>query len=201
MEKTAVQKLARVLRIMVTVLIVCNIIALILVPGMVLSAEETYPNSLWGIFEDRFLIFFHFRSPAEDDVMIPLIFAALTGWWECFQYPITSFYAVFLLMCGGCTLVILRQARRILGTILEGNPFQMSNAVSMKRAAVCCWVISGAALIRTVWELARLQNTAPLYTYNTLFIVVFLMAGLLFQVMSTLFRQAAELREDQDLTI
>ena len=40
-----------------------------------------------------------------------------------------------------------------------------------------------------------------IYTYNTLFIPIFLMGGLLFLVMSALFRQAAELKEDQDLTI
>ena len=37
--------------------------------------------------------------------------------------------------------------------------------------------------------------------YNALFIPVFFMAGLVFMVMSALFRQAAELKEDQDLTI
>ena len=41
----------------------------------------------------------------------------------------------------------------------------------------------------------------PFFTYNTLFVPVFFMAGLLFMVMSALFRQAAELKEDQDLTI
>ena len=34
-----------------------------------------------------------------------------------------------------------------------------------------------------------------------LFVPAFFMAGLLFLVMSALFRQAAELKEDQDLTI
>lgn len=40
-----------------------------------------------------------------------------------------------------------------------------------------------------------------LFTYNTLFIPAFFMGGLLFLVMSALFQQAAELKEDQDLTI
>ena len=42
---------------------------------------------------------------------------------------------------------------------------------------------------------------APLFTYTTLFVPAFFMAGLLFLVMSALFGQAAELKEDQDLTI
>ena len=36
MEKTAVQKLAGVLKILVTITFVCNLIALLLVPGMVM---------------------------------------------------------------------------------------------------------------------------------------------------------------------
>lgn len=38
-------------------------------------------------------------------------------------------------------------------------------------------------------------------TYNAVAIPIFFMAGLLFLVMSALFGQAAELKEDQDLTI
>ena len=37
--------------------------------------------------------------------------------------------------------------------------------------------------------------------YTALFVPAFFMAGLLFLVMSALFRQAAELQEDRDLTI
>ena len=74
-------------------------------------------------------------------------------------------------------------------------------ARAMKRAALFCWGISAAALCRFVWEVAALQNMAPLFTYNALAIPVFFMGGLLFLVMSALFRQAAELQEDQDLTI
>lgn len=201
MERTGVKKLARTLRIMVTVLIVCNVIAMFLVPAIVLLSGEAYPNSLWGVLEDRFLIFFHLRSLAEDDVNIPFVFAVLAGWVECFLYPVTAFYGLFLLLCGRCTLEILRQARRILDTILEGNPFQLKNALALHRAAVCCWIISGAALVKLILWFILEKNMAPLFTYTTLFIPAFLMAGLLFQVMSALFRQAAELKEDQDLTI
>ena len=77
----------------------------------------------------------------------------------------------------------------------------MANARSMKRAALCCWVISAASLVRLILWLWAEGNPAPLFTYTALFIPAFFMAGLLFQVMSALFRQAAEMKEDQDLTI
>ena len=71
----------------------------------------------------------------------------------------------------------------------------------MKRAAASCWGIALLAAVRmAVWFL-RLRSAAPLFTFTALFIPVSLMAGLLFLVMSALFRQAAELKEDQDLTI
>ena len=63
------------------------------------------------------------------------------------------------------------------------------------------WGIALLAAVRmAVWFL-RLRSAAPLFTFTALFIPVSLMAGLLFLVMSALFRQAAELKEDQDLTI
>ena len=89
----------------------------------------------------------------------------------------------------------------MLDTILQGNPFQNANARALKRAAVCCWVISGLALVRLVLWLWAEGNPAPLFTYTALFVPAFFMAGLLFLVMSALFRQAAGLQEDQDLTI
>ena len=74
-------------------------------------------------------------------------------------------------------------------------------ARALKRAALACWVISGGAFVRLVLWLWVERGPAPLFTYNALFIPAFFMAGLLFMVMSALFRQAAELKEDQDLTI
>jgi len=115
--------------------------------------------------------------------------------------PAAAFLTVFFWLCGVCTALILWQARCVLDTILAEDPFRMANARALKRAAVCCWIISGSALIRLVLWLYAEGNMKPFFTYNTLFVPVFFMAGLLFMVMSALFRQAAELKEDQDLTI
>ena len=58
-----------------------------------------------------------------------------------------------------------------------------------------------AALLRTVWGLFYYQSAGPLLTYNALFVPVFLVAGLGCMVMSALFRQAAEMKAENDLTI
>ena len=121
--------------------------------------------------------------------------------WGVWTDNILSLVTLFLWLCGICTAVILWQAKKVLDTILAQKPFQMTNARCLHRAAVCCWIIAGAALVRLGLWLWADGTPAPLFTYTALFIPAFFMAGLLFQVMSVLFRQASELKEDQDLTI
>ena len=197
MERTSVQKLARVLRVLVMIALVCNIVTLLLVPGlanlfMADSWEELAHD--WGILGFGNLLKFFALC------WWPILWImALIGEVDGGTYWLVL--TLFLLACGTCTAVILWQARRVLDTILKGNPFVKDNAKSMKRAAICCFLISGAALARLIWGFAYYQSIAPLLSYNALFIPIFLMGGLLFLVMSALFRQAAELKAENDLTI
>ena len=89
----------------------------------------------------------------------------------------------------------------MLRTILRGAPFSAENAVSLRRAAVCSFVVSGAALARLVFSVWYFRSPQPLLSYNALFVPIFAMAGLLCLVMSALFRQAAEMKAENDLTI
>ena len=190
MEKTAVQKLAGVLKILVTITFVCNLIVLPLVPVLVsvagcqiplpellgnLTAEPPLPGDDWPYF-----------SPG-----LQMFLVVVGAWTENFAF--TFVLTLFLLFCGICTAVILWQGRRVLGTILNG--------VSLRRAAVCCFLIAAAALARVVWGLFYYGSVAPLLTYNALFVPIFILGGLLCLVMSALFRQAAELKAENDLTI
>lgn len=119
------------------------------------------------------------------------------AWADGYHLPLI----VFLMFCGVCTAVVLWQGRRVLDTVLRGEPFCTENAVSLRRAAVCGFCISGAALLRMLWGFRYYGNIHPLLTYNALFVPVFAMAGLLCLVMSALFRRAAELKAENDLTI
>ena len=164
MREKPVQYTAKLLRILVYIVLGCNVVCLPLVPYFVLMSILIQSLKV---------------------LTVPYAIAMIAFFW----------------ICGCCTAVILWQAKRILDTILAGEPFQMANAVSMNRAAAACWVISAVALVRFVAETVILWNPVTVFTYNTLFIPCFFMAGLLFRVMAALFRQAAELQEDQDLTI
>ena len=190
MERTSVEKLARVLRVLVVITFVCNIVALLFVPFMAVSWYYDGYGSLENIVGT-------FRYDVSDGWAIFFD----TPYYMVWQYADTAVLTAFLLACGICTAVILWQGKRVLETVLKGEPFTLANAVSLKRTAICCFLISGAALVRLIWGFAAYQSILPLLTYNALFVPIFLMAGLLCMVVSALFRQAAELKAENDLTI
>ena len=181
MERTRVQKLAYVLKILVTITFVCNLIALIMVPG---------------------LVHIGLQQGLDYDIDDTLHMLFLGGWslWG-FNGPYADVLSGFLLFCGACMAVILWQGRRVLNTILKATPFCTENSVTLRRAGICCFLISAAALVRVIWRLCYDQSIAPLFSYNALFVPLFFLGGLLCLVMSALFRQAAEMKAENDLTI
>lgn len=179
MRAASVQKIAEILDALVLIAFVCNLIALFLVPGLVFASPQARANLLFHVAIRYFLL-------------------AWTGVW-CDAY--LAVLTLFLLFSGVCTAFILWQARRVLKTILRGEPFSMENAISLRHAAVSCFLIAAAALIRLIFSICLYRSPHPLATYNALFVPIFAMAGLLCLVMSALFRQAAELKAENDLTI
>ena len=194
MEKIPVQKIARVLYILVLAALACNVIALYLVPTAVFLGGE---GLLGGITDYLSGVFY----PGPDDVVTARVFASLAAWTFVWADAYNAVLTLFLLVSGCCTAVILRQARRVLQTILRGEPFAPENAVSLRRAAWACFLIAGAAMARVLFSVCYYRSPRPLATYNALFVPMFAMGGLLCLVMSALFRQAAELKAENDLTI
>lgn len=194
MKTVPVQKIARALNALVLAALVCNVIALYLVPTAVFIGGEGLLGGaaayLGGIF-----------SPGADDIVMARIAASVMAWGFVWTNAYNIVLTLFLLVSGCCTAVILWQARRVLKTILRGEPFSLENAVSLNRAAVGCFLIAGAALARVIFSACYYRSLLPLATYNALFVPMFAMGGLLCLVMSALFRQAAELKAENDLTI
>ena len=194
MRGISVQKVAKVLKVLVTLTFVCNLIALYLVPVAVMSKSP----SLWeGIRSYLGGILF----PGEDGIVMAGVFASLLSWAWVWKDAYDLVLAAFLLFSGCCTAVVLWQGRRVLDTILRGEPFAAENAVSLRRAALCAFCIAGAALVRVIWGIWYYQSLRSLTSYNALFVPIFAMAGLLCLIMSALFRQAAEIKAENDLTI
>ena len=195
MEKVSVEKLSKILKVMVTITFVCNLLALILVPGMarMRGLDALMDSVAW----------LRIGGESAGVIFLRLVGYCLASWSEVWVFgdSYSQVLTVFLLFCGCCTAVILWQARRVLDTILAGETFTFGNAANMKRAAVCCLLISLAALCRLLWGFVHYQSIRPLLTYNALFVPVFSMGFLLCMVMSALFHQAAELKAENDLTI
>lgn len=198
MSKSTVQTIARVLKVLVTITFVCNLIALPLVPVLVSAAgcDIPLPELLDNLTAEP--------PPPGDDWLyfspgMQLFLVVAGAWTDNFAY--TLVLTLFLMFCGICTAVILWQGRRVLNTILRGTPFCLENAVSLRRAAVCGFVIALAALGRVIFSLCWFRSPAPLVSYNALFVPIFAMFGLLCLVMAALFGQAAEIKAENDLTI
>lgn len=193
MKNQRLKKLVRVLRALVLVTFICNILALLVVPVLVfLSPKGAAEAGIQGMAG--------FLGLGGARVNHPAALLALS-WLLVWETPYQAVLTVFLLVCGVCTACILWQAVQVMDVMLLGSPFVRENALRLRRASVGCFVISAAALCRTVWGFFYYRSLGPLLTYNFLFCPLFLMGGLLFLVMSALFQQAAEMREEQELTI
>lgn len=194
-ERKNVMRVARVLKILVTLTFLANIVVWFLVPVMVcLSPDRTLISMAEGM---SYLLGWE-KAP---EGYFPFLLSFFGSWILVWTEAYSAVLALFLMLCGVCTAVILWQGRRVLDTILRGTPFCGENAGNLKRAAVCCFLISAFALARVLWGVWFFQSVRPLLTYCGLFVPIFLMSGLLCLVMSALFRQAAQIKAENDLTI
>ena len=191
MKSVSVQKAARVLNVLVWIALICNLAVLPAVPGLIYFRFATEnPITLSGL---RGTFAYDF-----DDGLGNLLNIYLGTVWK---EPYTAVLTLFLLFVGICTALILWQALLTLESILRGTPFPFENAHALQKAGFLSFLISFAALARVVFGICFYQSFRPLTTYNALFVPVFAMFGLLCLVMSALFRQAAEMKAESDLTI
>ena len=178
----------KILRFLLLAAFICDLLILPMVPALVVLDGIEPLGAL--------------AASGMPDIPAWLLAIVIVSWgyvWTAGGY--TVMLTLFLLFSGVCAAVILWQCRRVLSTILRGEPFSTENAVSLRRAAVCGFLIAAAALVRLVFSLFYTRSLLPLTTYNALFVPIFAMFGLLCLVMSALFRQAAELKAENDLTI
>ncbi|MFR5405367.1 MAG: DUF2975 domain-containing protein [Oscillibacter sp.] len=139
MSNSTVQILARVLRVLLIFALLLNVLALLLVPASVMVNAENLFGGAGTFLHDLF-------HPEADDVTAAGVSAIFLSWVWIWGEGANALIALFLVICGICTALILLQGLRVLGTILQGAPFSTQNAVSLRRAAVCSFCIAGVAL-------------------------------------------------------
>lgn len=191
MEKTSVQKLARVVRVLILIVFAFNLIALLTVPVLTTLLAEGARDL------ESVKVLLNARFPGQVSFFEALAVMWLFSW----RHLAGVIINLFLLACGICTAVILWQAKGVLDNILRAKAFSFDNGKKMKNAAICCFIISAAALIFESIGLGCYNGTMLFLTFGLLLIPMFFIAGLICLVMSALFRQAAELKAENDLTI
>ena len=191
MKNVPVQTIADVLLVLSLILLAGDVLLMPLVPAF---AYFRYGDPS-GMEFQRLIATFAYDA---DDGLGNLVHTILV---EAWQTPRTALLSLFLLVCGLCGAVLLIQGARILESVSAGTPFLPKNSLYLKRAARCCFVISFAALVRTVCGLCLQGSLRPLFSYTALFIPLFFMTGLFFLVTAPLFHSAAALKVENDLTI
>ena len=167
MEQTNVQKLARVLRVLVLLVLACNLVCLLLVPGIAGLLAQGGPGQLrlWTLGLGQYLSAGTAEGYGVHNVGHMLLFFA-GSWQWVWSDASAAAVTLFLWLCGICTAVILWQAKRVLDTILQGNPFQKANARALKRAAVCCFVIAAGGIDLSVGSLLAFSGVLSLQVMN-----------------------------------
>lgn len=115
MEVSHVQKIARVLNILVVIALVCNIVILFFVPVAVLSGK---PGLLEGLGE----YFGGILHPNEDDIVAAGVAASFLSWLTFWQNAETAALTLFLVAAGICTALILWQGRPGAAHHFAGGP-------------------------------------------------------------------------------
>ena len=116
----------------------------------------------------------------------------------CFENIIWStgenywFLLVFLYLTGVLGLVMVYELRRIFKNINNHDPFTKQNTISLNRIASMSLLISAAYVVKILFFISFLTIIVA---------AVFLLVGLAGLVFSQLFRQAVEVKEENDLTI
>ena len=111
-----------------------------------------------------------------------------------------------LFLTGGLSLLgMLFYLRKIIGSLIKKTPFTWSNVKSLKRISIFCLLISicyGANIFinkqYTSFTIVNIDNNG-IHT-NLEFLIFFFAACFIF-VLSQVFKQAVEFKEENDLTI
>ena len=96
----------------------------------------------------------------------------------------------FVLGVSAC--VLLRELRRIFRTVLKENCFVQENVVSLRKMGNWSFFIALMSVVRSIVYMTPVMAVV---------ILVFIIAGLFSKVLSYVFQEAVEYKEENDLTV
>ncbi|AYE35222.1 DUF2975 domain-containing protein [Clostridium septicum] len=113
---------------------------------------------------------------------------------------------VTLLIIGIISLfLIVLELRKIIGTLIESNPFVRENVVSFKKISVESFIIAGCYITNLIFN-SNFKNFKFIYVDNSgihtdMEFLIFLFAGIFIFILAKVFEKAVEFKEENDFTI
>ncbi len=186
----SMKKKVRSLMLLAAALLVCDVLLVYLTPAMTILGAEHVTEGAAGYLSKLF-------RPGEDDIVMAGVFGTLAAWVWIWGQGVVLVRAAALVGLGGSVAFVLVQGIRLLGNLEEGALFSPENVRLLRRAAWGSFVGAAAALVRLAWNAAGRGLRAE----DAFLPLVLVGAGLLSLIFSALFRQAHDLKSENDLTV
>lgn len=139
----------------------------------------------------KYLLDFMFYSGILVTATLPFSLKFIQKYYE----PLMENYeesVIIYFVLGVSALVLIRELRRIMRTVLNEDCFVMENVVSLRKMGNWSFFIAGMSVVRSIVYL----TVAMLVV-----ILVFVIAGLFSKVLAMVFEEAVHYKEENDLTI
>lgn len=139
----------------------------------------------------KYLLDFMFYCGILVTVTLPFSLKFIQKYYE----PLMENYeesVIIYFVLGVSALVLIRELRRIMRTVLNEDCFVMENVVSLRKMGNWSFFIAGMSVVRSIVYL----TVAMLVV-----ILVFVIAGLFSKVLAMVFEEAVHYKEENDLTI
>ncbi len=139
----------------------------------------------------KYLLDFMFYCGILVTVTLPFSLKVIQKYYE----PLMENYeesVIIYFVLGVSALVLIRELRRIMRTVLNEDCFVMENVVSLRKMGNWSFFIAGMSVVRSIVYL----TVAMLVV-----ILVFVIAGLFSKVLAMVFEEAVHYKEENDLTI
>jgi hypothetical protein len=119
--------------------------------------------------------------------------------------PMTVLTTVLFISGGLALLSIMYYLRRIIDSLIKVTPFIWDNVKSLKRIAAACFVVAGCYIINCFvnaqYKDFKFVSIDSKGVHTDIEFLIFLFAGCFILVLSQVFKQAVEVKEENDFTI
>ena len=114
---------------------------------------------------------------------------------------------VIILLAAGicCVFLIVLELKRVMSTLVKADPFVRANVKSLQRVSVDCFIIAGCYLINFIFG-SNFKEFQFIYIdskgiHTDMEFIIFIFAGCFIAILSKVFQQAVQYKEENDFTI